>query len=329
MAPSSSPPRNPVAGDPAPDLHLDRPHSARMYDYYLGGKDNYLADRQAAGQVVGVWPGILVACRSNRLFMHRSTHFLAERGVRQYLDIGTGIPTSPNLHEVAQSIVPDARVVYTDNDPIVLTHAQALMAGRPEGRTAYIDADVTDPESILGSPELTRTLDLSEPVALSLNALLHFVPDDRNPRSIVERLLSALAPGSYLCLSHVTPDFDSEATSRAVEIYRSGGIAAQVRSLPEILEFFDGLHMLEPGVVPAHRWRPGPGLLRTGGSGGCRAAEGPGRAGDRPGGGPGGGSGDAPGGGLDGRLGASVIQMNTGSLTDAEVSMYAGLAVKP
>ncbi|HET6634997.1 MAG TPA: SAM-dependent methyltransferase [Streptomyces sp.] len=240
-----------------PELHQDRPHSARMYDYYLGGKTNYRADRAAAGQVVAAWPGVMVCARVNRAFMRRAGRWLAaEQGIRQFLDIGTGIPTAPNLHQVVQSVHPEARVVYADNDPIVLTHAQALMAGTPEGRTAYIEADATDPGAILSAPELAETLDMSKPVAVSLVALLHFVSDKHRPYDVIEQLVAALAPGSALVLTHVTPDFDPEGIGKVEQIYRAGGTDAQARSKEEFTRFFDGLEMVEPGIEVPHRWRP-------------------------------------------------------------------------
>ncbi|MFI0816392.1 SAM-dependent methyltransferase [Streptomyces sp. NPDC021098] len=271
---------------PNTPLNQGRPHSARMYDYFLGGKDNYVADRQAAAKVLTLWPGVMVAARTNRAFMQRAVRFLAaERGIRQFLDIGTGIPTRPNLHEVAQSVAPECRVVYADNDPIVLAHAQTLLSSRPEGRTAYVDANVADPDTILSSPGVTEVLDLSQPVALSLCALLHFVPDDWEPHGIVGKLVDALAPGSYLVLSHITPDFDPEATQRTVQIYHSGGIQGKIRTRDEVERFFTGLELIEPGLVVPHRWRTD---LATGDPG-----------------------------------------VETGDVTDEEVSFWAGVARKP
>ncbi|MEU5958187.1 SAM-dependent methyltransferase [Streptomyces sp. NPDC047525] len=238
-------------------IDTTKPHPARMYDFYLGGKDNYPVDQAAASQVEKVFPTVKTCARANRLFMHRATRFLAgEAGIRQFLDVGTGIPTRPNLHEVAQASTPDAKIVYVDNDPIVLAHADALMRSLPEGRTAYIQADVRQPDSIIHAERLRDVLDLSQPVALSLNALLHFVPDCDGPYGIVERLLEPLAPGSYLVLSHCTPDFAPEMWEKVIATYHAGGIPAQVRSQDEVLRFFDGLHLVEPGVVVPHRWRP-------------------------------------------------------------------------
>lgn len=235
---------------------LDRPHSARMYDYYLGGQDNYQADRKAAGQVLAIWPSALTAARVNRAFMRRTTLVAARRGIRQFLDIGTGIPTRPNLHEVAQSVRPEARVVYTDNDPVVLAHARALLTSSPEGRTEYLDTDATDPQGILESAELAESFDLDEPVALSLNAVLHFMPDDCDPQGMVRRLMGAFAPGSCLTLSHATPDLDPETIERVWAVYEQTGIPAQARTRKEVEDFFDGLELLAPGVVVPQQWRP-------------------------------------------------------------------------
>ncbi len=238
------------------DLQKDQPHTARMYDYYLGGKDHYRADREAAEKVVGIWPGVRVAARENRAFIHRVTRFLAQAGIRQFLDIGTGIPTEPSLHQVAQQVAPEARVVYVDNDPLVLVHARALLVSSPQGRTNYVSADVTMPETILDAPGLTETLDLTQPVALSLNALMHFVPDEHGAYDIVDTLMAGLAPGSYLVMTHVTPDFDPAAISTVVGIYRGSGMPCQVRTREEFTRFFRQLELVEPGVEVPHRWRP-------------------------------------------------------------------------
>ncbi|MDT0382121.1 SAM-dependent methyltransferase [Streptomyces sp. DSM 42041] len=241
---------------PPRDLGLDRPHSARMYDYYLNGKTNYEVDRIGAEEALQAWPAARSAARANRSFMHRAVHVLTGAGFTQFLDIGTGIPTSPNLHEVAQGVHSEARVVYADNDPIVLTHARALLASSADGRTAYVEGDITQPDGILGAPELARTLDLTRPVALSMNAVLHFVPDDRDPYGIVARLLAALPSGSALFLSHVTADIDPGGVGRLVDVYNARGVPTQARGREEVARFFDGLDLLEPGITLAHRWRP-------------------------------------------------------------------------
>ncbi|MFJ8622457.1 SAM-dependent methyltransferase [Kitasatospora sp. NPDC093550] len=238
------------------DLRLNVPHSARMYDYFLGGFTNFAADREAAGHALAVAPWLRTAARANRSFMHRSTRALAEAGFDQFLDIGTGIPTSPNLHEVAQRVHPAARVVYVDNDPIVLSHAQALLTGTPEGRTAYVEADVRDVDRLLAAPGLRDTIDLDRPVALSLNALLHFVPDDLGAHALVEHLKSVLARGSALVISHVTPDFAPQDIADLTRIYESAGTVGQARTLPEFVRFFVGWTFLPPGPVPTPHWRP-------------------------------------------------------------------------
>ncbi|KUO20898.1 SAM-dependent methyltransferase [Streptomyces dysideae] len=236
--------------------HIDtsKPHSARMYDYFLGGKDNYPVDSEAAEQVVSLFPAVREMARTNRWFMHRASRLLAKRGVRQFLDIGTGIPTEPNLHQIVQGIVPDARVVYADNDPIVLRHAEALLHSTREGKTAYVQGDVREPGKILAAAR--ETLDFSRPIALSLVALLHLVADEDEPGRIVRELLEPLAPGSYLTLSHATGDFDPETWARVVEVYRRGGTPAQVRSRGEFSAFFTGLELEDPGVVLAALWHP-------------------------------------------------------------------------
>jgi hypothetical protein len=238
------------------NLELHRAHSARMYDYFLGGITNFAADREAAGKAKAVMPWIETTARINRAFMHRSTRALAEAGIDQFLDVGTGIPTSPNLHEIAQRVNPAARVVYADNDPIVLAHAKALLIGTTEGRTSYVQADVTDPAALLASAELRETLDFSRPIALSLNALLHFVPDELGTYGIVELFKGALVSGSALAMTHVTSDFAPGEIARLVDIYQSAGTALQSRSEQEFTRFFTGWDLVAPGVVPTQRWRP-------------------------------------------------------------------------
>jgi SAM-dependent methyltransferase len=245
---------------PETEINTSTPDPARMYDWYLGGKTHYMVDEEAGRQVVSIWPGIRIAARANRDFVLRATRFLArDAGIRQFLDIGTGIPTKPNLHEVAQAEAPGCRVVYTDNRIIVLRYAQALLRSGPEGSTAFLHADVTDPDSVLNAPALRETLDLSRPLALCLNALLHYVPDRQRPYEVVSRLLEALPSGSYVTLSHVTADLDPETFERLRGLRDSWrGPDGQWRSRAEVARFLDGLELVDPGLVVAHRWRPDP-----------------------------------------------------------------------
>ncbi|MBP0448886.1 MULTISPECIES: SAM-dependent methyltransferase [unclassified Kitasatospora] len=242
---------------PTVDLRMDVPHSARVYDYLIGGKTNFQPDRTAAHASVQAWPALPVSMRTTRTFMQRVVRNLVEEhGVRQFLDIGTGIPTSPNVHEIAQGIAPEARVAYVDNDPIVLTHARALMSSTEEGRTCYVDADLRDPDAILGAPELREVLDLSQPVALSLIAIVHFVLDEDDPQGIVRRFMDELAPGSFLALTVFTGDTDPVGVGGVGREYNARGIPLQIRDRQETLAFFDGYELLDPGVTLVHRWRP-------------------------------------------------------------------------
>ncbi|MEV4678059.1 SAM-dependent methyltransferase [Actinomadura sp. NPDC049382] len=239
------------------DLRTDVAHSARVYDYLLGGKDNYAADRAAAEEVVRIAPYMRTSVRANREFMVRVARYLAaEAGIRQFLDIGTGLPTSPNLHEVVQEVDPSARVVYVDNDPIVLVHARALLTGTPEGRSRYIHADLAEPDAILASPEVRDTLDLSRPVALCLIAVLHFVHDEELARGVVRRLMDALPSGSHLALSTITIDSAPEEVGDAVRRYNARGINSKARTKAQVRSFFDGFELIEPGLTPVHHWRP-------------------------------------------------------------------------
>ncbi|MEU4591079.1 SAM-dependent methyltransferase [Micromonospora aurantiaca (nom. illeg.)] len=234
-------------------------HPARRYNYWLGGKDNFQADRDSGDAMAARFPTIRISALENRRFLRRAVRHLAgEAGIRQFLDIGTGIPTADNTHEVAQSTDPCARVVYVDNDPIVLAHARALLTSSPEGATAYLDADLRDPERILAHPDLRRTLDLSQPVALMLLAVLHFVPDGEDPYAIVGRLLDALPAGSYLAASHATHDYlPDELAAEAKAAARGGGPhgVINLRSREEVVRFFDGLELVEPGVCSVAEWR--------------------------------------------------------------------------
>jgi SAM-dependent methyltransferase len=241
-------------GQEYPFLDTSRPHPARMYDYFLGGKDNFPADREAGDEVLAAWPEVREGVLENRAFLRRVVSFLAgEAGIRQFLDIGTGIPTQGNVHEVAHAAAPDARVVYVDNDPIVHVHANALLAG---DTTSIILADLREPETILGHPKVREALDLSKPFALLLIAILHFITDEEDPQGIVARFRQALSPGSYLAISHVTADFSPEATTRAARVYDRAATRLVPRGGPEIARFFDGLELVEPGLVPIQHWRP-------------------------------------------------------------------------
>jgi SAM-dependent methyltransferase len=244
-----------------PGFDPTKAHSARVYDYYLGGKDHFAADRETAQRAMQSWPAVRTAVRENRAFLGRAVRYLVEEaGIRQFLDIGTGLPSANNVHEVAQAVAPESRIVYADNDPIVLTYAQALLRGTPEGRTAYIEADLRRPEEILANPAVAQTLDLSRPVALILVAILHFVVDADDPAGVVATLLDALAPGSYLVASHVTPEHDPEGVGGLERTYRQSGIPAQARTLDEFTALaFRDLELIDPGAVLVSEWRRPPG----------------------------------------------------------------------
>jgi hypothetical protein len=245
------------AAGPPPKIDTTVPHSARRYDYWLGGKDNFTADRESGDAIAAAFPAIRTAVIENRAFLRRAVTFLAaEAGIRQFLDIGTGIPTSPNVHEIAQGITPSARVIYVDNDPIVLSHARALMTSSPEGETAYIDADLRDVDKILNDGDLRRVLDMSEPVALMLVAVLHFIPDDADPHGIVARLVDALPSGSCLVMSHATYDFmPPETVAKFATAGPANRAEFNARTREEFARFFDGLELLPPGVTSIAEWR--------------------------------------------------------------------------
>jgi hypothetical protein len=252
-------------GTPAPGFDTEHAHSARIYNYWLGGKDNYAADREAAEQAIAANPGIVTDVRANRAFLARAVHHLAaDCGVRQFLDIGTGLPTASNTHEVAQAAAPAARVVYVDNDPVVLVHARALLTSTPEGTTDYLDADLRDTAGILRAA--AQTLDFGQPIALLMLIILHMIPDTDDPYGIVGTLVQALPPGSYLVLAHPASDIRAakmaEMTRRVNQ--RMSGPPATMRDRTAITRFFDGLDLLEPGVVQPQQWRPEPGALSTG-----------------------------------------------------------------
>jgi SAM-dependent methyltransferase len=248
-------PATPV--DPRTGVRIDTTvaHPARRYNYWLGGKDNFAADRESGDRITAAFPTARTAALENRRFMCRAvTHLAEQAGIRQFLDIGTGIPTSPNTHEIAQAIIPDAHVVYVDNDPIVLTHARALLTSTPQGATAYIDADLHQSEGILADPDLRNALDLSQPVALLLVAVLHFIPQSADPKALIAPLVDALAPGSYLVLSHMTYDFlPPQAAVRADQVVSTEAFHARPKA--DIAAFFDGLEFVDPGIVPVSEWR--------------------------------------------------------------------------
>ncbi|MGH3301047.1 MAG: SAM-dependent methyltransferase [Streptosporangiaceae bacterium] len=230
-------------------------HIARVYDYLLGGKDNFEADRAAGDAMMRAYPDIADSMRSNRQFLARTVRYLAgDEGIRQFLDIGTGIPTANNTHEVAQSIAPDCRIVYVDRDPVVLIHARALLTSEPEGVTDYIEADIRDPQAIL--THAASMLDFSQPIALMVVAILHFVPDEDHPHEIVATLLDALPSGSFLTLSHPGSDVHADAPEAARRFNDRAAEQATLRSRDDVMRFFDGLDMVEPGLVQVQDWRP-------------------------------------------------------------------------
>jgi S-adenosyl methyltransferase len=237
-------------------IDTTRPHSARVWNYWIGGKDWYAVDEQLGKKIAAAVPGIVDSARADRSFLRRAVTLLAGHGVRQFLDIGTGLPTMDNTHEVAQRVDPACRVVYVDNDPLVLAHARALLTGTAPGVTAYIDADIADPQRILA--EAAAVLDFDEPVAVMLLAVLHLVGDDEQARHVVEQLLAALPAGSYLVLTHAC--LDSPDTAAAVAAWNASGSPTPVRarSRAEIARYFDGLDLLDPGIVTCSRWRPEP-----------------------------------------------------------------------
>lgn len=243
-----------------PGLDTSRPHTARMYDFFLNGKNHFAADRELAEQVLATTPSARIAARENRAFLGRAVRYLTgEAGIRQFLDIGTGLPATSNVHQVAQEIAPESRVLYADNDPLVLAHARALLTSSPEGRTGYIQADLRDPETILSSPEVRDILDLTRPVALMLVAVLHFLPDAHGPAEAIATLLDALPDGSYLVASHTTAEHDPEQWAPLQRAYESGGIPGQFRDHDEFARLaFTGLNLVPPGVVLASEWRPDP-----------------------------------------------------------------------
>ena len=242
----------------APGLDTSVAHPARIWDYFLGGKDNFAADRAAAQGVLEVMPTMAMVARAGRAFLAAAVHYLATTGgVSQFLDIGTGLPTANNTHEVAQRANKQARIVYVDNDPIVLAHARALLTSGPDGRTAYVDADLRDTDQILA--QAARTLDFSQPVAVMLLAVLHFVADAEDPYAITSRLLATLPAGSFLVLSHASSDIETEPVAAGTARYNQrSAVPITPRNRAQVTRFFDGMDIVEPGVVPLGQWHPGP-----------------------------------------------------------------------
>ncbi len=231
-------------------------HPARLYDYWLGGKDNFAVDRDLAEKIVAQQPGSLESVRANRRFLARAVRCAAAAGIRQFIDIGSGLPTVENTHEIAQRAVPDARVVYVDIDPIVVVHGRALLADT--GSIGVVQGDVREPETILGHPEVKELIDFNQPVAVLLLGVLHYVADDEDPYGVVARLRDAMAPGSHLILSHLTGDDDPQTMEGSIKIVRSTpvSVVSVPRTFDQVKPFFDGLAILDPGIVPVHLWRP-------------------------------------------------------------------------
>ncbi|HYT26117.1 MAG TPA: SAM-dependent methyltransferase [Actinomycetota bacterium] len=239
-----------------PKFDSSVPQTARIWNYWLGGKDNFPADRQVGDQILEAFPEIVENARASRAFLARAVRYLAgEAGIRQFLDIGTGLPTADNTHQVAQAVAPECRIVYVDNDPIVLAHARALLVGAPQGATAYIDADLRDPEKVL--QEAARTLDFTQPIAIMLMGILGHIADDGEAQSIVQRLVGAVRSGSYLTMNDGT-DISEEVVEAARIWNESANPTYHLRSPDRIARFFDGLELVEPGVVSPPRWRPEP-----------------------------------------------------------------------
>ncbi len=235
-------------------IDLDRPSAARMYDYYLGGSHNFAIDRHAAEQAVAMWPDLPLIMQANRAFLRRAVRFLVAQGITQFLDIGSGIPTVGNVYEVAQAADPGSRVVYVDIDPVAVAHSRAILADNPGA--AVVHGDARDPERLLGQEEVQRLLDLHQPVAVLMVALLHFVPDDEDASRLVRRLRDAVASGSYLAISHASAEGRPAESESHMQLYAQTSTPMLMRSRRAIERFFDGLQLVEPGVVYLPVWRP-------------------------------------------------------------------------
>jgi len=245
-------------GRTAPDIDTSVAHNARVWNYWLGGKDNFAADREAGDRVLAMFPGIVEVARADRSFLGRAVRFLAAgQGIRQFLDIGTGLPTADNTHEVAQRIAPETRVVYVDNDPLVLVHARALLTSTPPGVTAYIDADVHRPSRIIDGA--AQTLDFGRPIGVMMLGILNFVLDTATAGAIVNHVMDAVPSGSYLVMSHPTAELGGEANAEAMRFWNAHATPPiTARDGAEISRFLTGLEPVEPGLVPCNRWRPDP-----------------------------------------------------------------------
>jgi hypothetical protein len=267
---TGSSPEAEAAGNKTPRLDTSVAHQARIYDYWLGGKDNFAADRVAGDKALEAYPLLPYSVRSQRAFLVRAVRYLAsEAGIRQFLDIGPGIPASNNTHEVAQSVAPDSRVVYADNDPVVLLHARALLRSSREGACAYVDADFRDPAKIL--TEAAKLLDFTKPAALILIGILQLIPDEDDPYGIIQTLMAALPSGSYLTILHLANDLDNRAVQAASVLNTMSAERRTPRSRDEFARFFTGLELVPPGIVQVNGWRPesahqasGPGPLWVG-----------------------------------------------------------------
>ncbi|MFI1166898.1 SAM-dependent methyltransferase [Streptomyces sp. NPDC020801] len=239
-------------GHRAEEIDTSRPHPARIYDYLLGGKDNYAVDQRAGDELAAVAPEVRIGLRANRAFLQRAVRHVVNGGVRQILDIGTGLPTSPNVHEIAHEVAPEVRVAYVDNDPIVKVHADALLSR--SGTTGVVLADLRDPQALLDHPDVRRVIDFQEPVAVLLAAVLHFLTDAEEPERVVATLRDALPAGSFLVLSHATGDFADRSDAQAV--YNRATATLNLRSRTEVERFFSGLELVEPGLAQVPFWRP-------------------------------------------------------------------------
>ena len=251
---------SPDSGKPVndPRLNIGVPHVARVYDYWLSGKDNFTADRVAGEEAIKAFPGIRLSAQANRAFLRRTVRYLTgSQGIRQFLDIGTGLPAASNTHEVSQAVAPESSVVYVDNDPLVLAHARALLTSRPEGQTAYLDADLREPDTIL--EQAAGTLDFSRPVAIMLLAILHYIPDLADARRTVTRLIDAVPPGSFLVISHAATDLlpdDTAAFEKALNAHLPADHHHVARSHDTVATFFDSVELVKPGLVRVSDWRP-------------------------------------------------------------------------